>query len=103
MTAAYVQNGMRTTVRLDPDLIAEAEKVASENGSTVTAIVEEALRESLEKRASSKPAPFPTFPGGWLQPGVNLDSNAALFDLTEKNRDFDGRQRPHPRSPRKRR
>src|SRR5437763_5953665 len=41
---------MRTTVRLDSHLVAEAKKVADSSGRTLTAVIEDALRESFGRR-----------------------------------------------------
>lgn len=40
---------MRTTLRLPDDLLKEAKKRAAERGTTLTALVEEALREALSR------------------------------------------------------
>jgi hypothetical protein len=47
---------MRTTIRLDAALLAEAKKLAAETDQTLTAIIEDALRERLARR-KSRPAP----------------------------------------------
>lgn len=39
---------MRTTVRLDPQLLGEAKRMAAETGKTLTSIIEDALRESVQ-------------------------------------------------------
>ncbi len=86
---------MRTTVRLDPHLLAEAEKVAAANGRTLAAVIEDALRESLCRRREGKGGPIaslPTFRGHGLVPGVNLDDSAGLLELMEGDRER--RQRP---------
>jgi predicted transcriptional regulator len=41
---------MRTTVQLDEQLLAEAKKVAAERGRTLTAVLEDALREAFARR-----------------------------------------------------
>ena len=77
---------MRTTVRLNDPLLAEAKKYAVETGQTLTALIEDALRETLARRkrpAKRRRARLPTFPGGKLRPGVDLDDTAALLDLME--------------------
>ena len=77
---------MRTTIRIDDDLLAEAKRRALESGRTLTAFLEEALRRNLapparvERRA---PVKLKTVDGGGLQPGVDLDDSAALLDLME--------------------
>jgi hypothetical protein len=75
---------MRTTVRLDDHLLAEAKKHAAESGRTLTAVLEQALRESLARRsqqARAKPVRLKTVRGSGVRPGVDLDDSAALLDL----------------------
>jgi hypothetical protein len=77
---------MRTTVRLDERLLAEAKKRAAETGRTLTALLEDALRESLARRparAGRKPVRLKTVKGDGTRPGVDLDDTAALLDLME--------------------
>ena len=76
---------MRTTVRLDEALMQEVKRYAAERSTTLTRVIEEALREKLNKReaAAQKPYRLPTHRGGGLQPGVNLDDNSALLDLMD--------------------
>lgn len=77
---------MRTTVRLHEPLLAEAKKYAAETGKTLTAVIEDALREKLARRkqaTNKRRVRLPTFAGGKLQPGVDLDDNSALLDLME--------------------
>jgi len=80
---------MRTTLRLEDHLLAEVKKLAAETGSTMTAVIEDALREKLARRAapqSRSKVKFTTFRGKGLSPGVNLDNSAALLDLMESER-----------------
>jgi predicted transcriptional regulator len=44
---------MRTTIRLDPHLLAEAKKLAAASGRTLTAVIEEALREEHNPASTS--------------------------------------------------
>jgi hypothetical protein len=97
---------MRTTVRLDPDLLAEAKKTAAVRNTTLTAVIEDALRESLSRRNDPRKRPkvkLPTFRGKGIQPGVNLDDSAALLELMESDRDSDRRERVGLRASRRRR
>jgi Arc/MetJ family transcription regulator len=73
---------MRTTVRLDDDLLAAAKRRAVETGTTLTAVIEDALRRALGERADdvSAVAPLPTVKGA-TRAGVDLDDAAALLDL----------------------
>lgn len=41
---------MRTTIRLDERLLAEAKEIAARSGLTLTALIEQALRESFSRR-----------------------------------------------------
>jgi len=77
---------MRTTISIDDQLLAEAKETAARSGRTLGAIVEDALRASLtrqRKHRARKPLNLPTFDGGGLQPGVDLDGNAGLLDFME--------------------
>ncbi|MGE5346543.1 MAG: type II toxin-antitoxin system VapB family antitoxin [Acidithiobacillales bacterium] len=78
---------MRTTLALDDDLYREAKKVAVDSGTTVTALIEAALRESLRRRHAAGPRRkkirLPTFRGRGVMPGVDLDDSASLLDLME--------------------
>lgn len=74
---------MRTTVRLDDQLLTEAKEHAARTGRTLTALLEDALRAflALENRPKrGRPPRLPTYGQGGLQPGVDLDDGAALQD-----------------------
>jgi len=78
---------MRTTIRLDDHLLKEAKAAAEASGRTFTDFVADALRERLARRrgrVKSDPATLPTFRGGGLMPGVDLDNSAALLDLMDE-------------------
>ncbi len=76
---------MRTTVTIDDQLLVEVKTVAARTGKTLSAVVEDALRQSLAKRANVRSVPLPllTHDGGGLQPGVDLDDTSALLDLMD--------------------
>lgn len=77
----------RTTVRLDEPLLADAKKLAAETGRTLTAVLQDALREVLARRQHAKPGgrvKFTTFQGKGLYPGVDLDNSAALLDRMDR-------------------
>jgi hypothetical protein len=78
---------MRTTIRLDDDLLIEIKPLAARSDRTLTSVIEDALREMLARqRKTEKRAPviLPTASGGGLQPGVDLDDSAALLSLMEE-------------------
>jgi hypothetical protein len=77
---------MRTTVRLDDQLLAAARRYAAQSGRTLTSLIDEGLRDLLARRVAPPPAERVTLPTGGrggLQPGVSLDSNAALLDIMD--------------------
>jgi hypothetical protein len=77
---------MRTTVRLDDQLLSDAKEHAVRTGRTLTALLEDALRTflALEKRPKrQRSRKLPTYGEGGLQPGVDLDNSADLQDLMD--------------------
>ena len=77
---------MRTTVRLDDQLLAAAKRYAAQSGRTLTSLIDEGLRDLLARRVAPPPAARVTLPTGGrggLQPGVSLDSNAALLYIMD--------------------
>jgi hypothetical protein len=75
---------MRTTIRLDDDLLGETKTLAAETGRTRTAVIEDALREQLARRATPRePVELPTIGGGRILPGADLDDNAAVGDVMD--------------------
>lgn len=84
---------MRTTIRLDEKLLTEAKELAARTGQTLTAVIEGALRETLararRRSLNDRQTKLPTFKGGGLQAGVDLDDSAALLHLMESARDPD--------------
>ncbi len=75
---------MRTTLRLDDALLTEAKKKAAESHRTLTAVIEDALRESFWRKqhrpAKRRRVRLPTAGRGGLLPGVDLDNTSALLD-----------------------
>lgn len=81
---------MRTTVRLDDDLMRQVRQYAAEEETTLTDVFHQALRELLARRQRLRDrerTPLPTFSGSGLQPGVDLDDTAALLDLMDRSGD----------------
>jgi hypothetical protein len=77
---------MRTTIRLDEELLKDAKRAAADSGRTLTQLIEDSLREKLARSRETKKRKkvvLPTFKGNGLQPGVDLDDSAALLDLME--------------------
>lgn len=81
---------MRTTIRLRDDLLVEAKKLSAESRTSLTALIEDALKERLARRRKKNDRPpvrLTTFGEGGLQPGVDLDDSAALLDHMEHGHD----------------
>lgn len=75
---------MRTTIRLDDALLRRAKAAAAMSGRSLNDLIADALRASLASRpARARVAELPVFSGNGLQPGVDLDDNAALLDLMD--------------------
>ena len=80
---------MRTTVRLDEDLLREAKAYAAATDRTLTELVEDALRDILARREVKRRGrriQLPTYRGIGVQPGVDLDDTASLWDLMDRER-----------------
>jgi len=78
---------VRTTVRLDEDLLRRAKRAALERGTTLTAVIEDALRRALSPEASRgrRAWSLPTFRGDGLQPGIDLDDTSTLLDAMDEH------------------
>ncbi len=78
---------MRTTIKIDDQLLAQAKTRAAESGRTLSSVVEEALREALARRAAPRSQKVPmmqVYRGGRMMPGVDLDDSAALLEEMER-------------------
>lgn len=76
---------MRTTLDLEDGLIRTAKKRAVEEGKTLTALIEAALREYLApRRVTARPFRLRLLTKkGRLLPGVNLADRDSLYDRME--------------------
>lgn len=87
---------MRTTVRLDERLLREAKALAAQERRTLTAVIDDALRQFLARRSAPRgkrpPVKLITFGEGGLRPGVDLDDTAALIELMEEDLPLDKRR-----------
>jgi hypothetical protein len=72
----------RTIIALDETLHRRAKAFAARQGTTLAALVEEALRLRLSRPEPGRrgPVPLPTFKGDGLQPGVTLDDMGTVYD-----------------------
>ena len=76
---------MRTTIRLNPRLLAEAKKLGADTNRSLTKVVEDALREVVaRRRRQPRRAVSLTIVGGsGVNPGIDLDDSAALLAAME--------------------
>jgi hypothetical protein len=78
---------MRTTVRLQENLLKRAKQQAAAEGRSLTSLIEEGLELALARRKKRAPRRT-TFPvareTGGTQPGVHLDRSAELQDLMDE-------------------
>ena len=80
---------MRTTVRLDDELLAEAKRYAARTGRTLTSLIDEGLRGVLargERRAPAKRVELLTGGEGGLRPGIRSDSFSEVLDQLDTER-----------------
>lgn len=77
---------MRTTVRIDDALLAEAKAYAARHNRSLTSVLEDALRELLSRHAGQTeraPVKLDVFYGDGLMPGVEIDSSARMHELLD--------------------
>ncbi len=81
---------MRTTVRLDENLLRQVKREAQERGETLTAMIERGLRLVLAGSRSRPRRARVRLPvsraGGGTLPGVDLNDSSALLDTMEGRR-----------------
>jgi len=74
---------MRTTIRINDELLRKAKIRATETDRTLAEVIEDALRKEIDKfDADIEPqeAVIPTAGEGGLQAGVDLDDTSSLLD-----------------------
>lgn len=78
---------MRTTVRIDADLLAEAKAYAARHNRTLTSVLEDALRALLSRQdddVDRQPVRLDVYFGDGLMPGVEIDSSARLHEFLDE-------------------
>lgn len=78
---------MRTTVRLDDDLLDDAKRHALETKRTLTELIRDALVATLEReraKASPRRVKLKTFKGKGLHEGIDLNNTADLLERMER-------------------
>ena len=78
---------MRTTIKLDDDLLREVKSVALDSGRTMNEIVEDACREFIYRRRAAKARPrvklTVSYGEGGTLPGIDINNAAELEDYLD--------------------
>ena len=77
---------MRTTIRMEAALLADAERHARGTGRSLTRLIQHAVIAQLERergRHAPRSVSLPVFGGDGLRPGIDLDDSAGLLDAME--------------------
>ncbi len=80
---------MRTTITLDERLLAQLKRRASESGTSVSKLVEQAVRlliRTPKARVPTEPFELVTFGAGGRFSGQNIDKTAALLEADDLER-----------------
>lgn len=79
---------MRTTITLDERILRAAKRHAVQQGTTLSAVIEDALRAKLAARSATPVRPFKlvTFQGDGPGPGVDLDRTSELLERDDIDR-----------------
>lgn len=83
---------MRTTVTVDDEIYAQARVRAAADGRSVGSVIEEALRLYLLQAgatATLELPPLPTFDGGGLMPGIDLDDMSSVYEVLDEGQPLD--------------
>jgi len=89
---------MRTTIRMNDELLRRAKKLATDTDRSLTRVIEDALRETLQRSSGDlrpRSVRLTTFGSGGARKGVDLDSGRRLRDLM----DLDETTLPRPDDP----
>lgn len=83
---------MRTTVTIDDTLYTDAKVHAARSGRGVGSVIEDALREYLERASSARRAdltPLPTMRSGGVRPGIDLNDMSSIYEVMDEDQDVD--------------
>ena len=84
---------MRTTIKLDDELLKQLKAVALESRRTMNEVVEDACREFIYRRKVVRSRPRVkltiSYGEGGVFPGIDINNSAALLDI------MDGLDDPH--------
>ena len=81
-------NHMKTTVHIPDNLIAEAQRIAQRDGTTLKALVQEGLRRVVDERKQQKAFSLrqASFKGAGLDPSLDAASWERIRDMSYEGR-----------------
>ncbi len=76
---------MRTTIKLDDHLLSQAKQLGNRTNRTLSAVIEDALREVLARTdvKPREPVDLPTFGGSGVRPGFDLNDPSSWADFLD--------------------
>ncbi len=75
----------RTTIEFDESVLQQLKEACAARGETLSQYVQDAAIERMNRVETGKPKfKLRTYPGGKLQPGVDLNNNAALQAILDE-------------------
>ena len=82
---------MRTTIRIDDELLRKLKEQSARTGRPVGALIEDAVRTALARSEDDRAElrSLPTYGGSGVLPGVDLSSPAALLDEMDQGASID--------------
>jgi hypothetical protein len=72
---------------MDPELLREAKALAAQDGTTLTALLEEGLRDQVRRRRRAPKRLKLVRVDGELQPGIDITDRATLLGLMNEDRE----------------
>jgi hypothetical protein len=83
---------MRTTVRLNDQLLTDAKRFALERNQTLTDLIEQALRQTMQTPTSKSFKSLPTRALGKPKLKIDFSSNANIQELLDEGLDVRSRR-----------
>lgn len=80
---------MRTTIRMNDELLRRAKKLAAQEGRTLTSIIEEGVATVVNSRQNPQKAEDFRLPvskkGGGVWPGIDINNSAQLYEIMDRD------------------
>ncbi len=86
----YQRIKKRTTIEFDEPVLERIKATCAERGETLSEYVQDAVQARMYEAAQPKREfKLRSYPGGKLQPGVDINSNAALQEILDEGLPLD--------------